>query len=315
MSRLNLTQLHFASAVASKGSFTSAAAECCVTQPTLSNGIAQLEDELGGRLFLRTTRKVELTPFGTHVMPYIVEVLNSQAILVHQTQVFLRPGKRLVRIGMSPLLNAPLLGLMIEPYRRQHPEVDVVLREMNMADLYRMLDAGNLDYIFGVADTHKDRWVTTFLYDEPLFFIPRGAEWPNGTRPESVHLKDIANETYVMVPDACGLSRATRALFRSHRRKLKEYSGEAMSYQVLENWAALSIGAAILPKSKIMENSHAAYPIKNKSAQEVRIEFEATWRQEKGRPPHLLEFERHLRKVVPSIVRGVQPPSTKLKDL
>ena len=308
---MNLTQLQFASAVACRYSFTSAAAECCVTQPTLSNGIAQLEDELGGRLFLRTTRKVELTPFGAHVMPYIVEVLNSQATLVHQTQAFLRPDKRLVRIGMSPLLNTTLLGLMIEPYRTQHPEVDVVLREMNMSDLYRMLDAGTLDYIFGVADTHKERWVVTFLYDEPLFFIPRGASWPAGSRPESVQLKDIANETYVMVPDACGLARATRALFRSQRRKLKEYSGEAMSYQVLENWAALNIGAAILPKSKIMESGHAAYPIKGKSGQEVRIAFEAVWSQEKARPPHLQEFERHLRKVVPSIVRGVEPRSTK----
>ncbi|MFX9061817.1 LysR substrate-binding domain-containing protein, partial [Acinetobacter baumannii] len=77
----------------------------------------------------------------------------------------------------------------------------------------------------------------------------RGAVWPSGLPPHSVQLKDIADETYVMVPDACGLSRATRALFRSQRRKLQEYSGEAMSYQVLEEWAALGIGSAILPKS------------------------------------------------------------------
>ncbi len=96
-----------------------------------------------------------------------------------------------------------------------------MLRERNMADLYRMLDGGLLDFVFGVADIHKGRWIATHLYDEPLLFIPCGAVWPNGSPPQSVRLKDIADETYVMVPDACRLSRATRALFRSHRRRLK----------------------------------------------------------------------------------------------
>jgi LysR family transcriptional regulator, hydrogen peroxide-inducible genes activator len=298
---MNLNQLRYANAVASRRSFTGAATECCVTQSTLSNAIAQLEDELGARLFVRTTRKVELTPFGEHLVPYISEVLNAQATVVSQTKAFLHPTNRLIRIGTSPLLNAALLGLMLEPFRLDNPEVDVVLREMNMADLSRMLDAGLLDYVFGVANVGKERRLAATLYDEPLFFVPRGAA-SGGLPFGSVRLKDIADETYVMVPDACGLSRATRALFRSQRRKLKEYSGEAMSYQVLQDWAALSIGAAILPKSKVTGN--VAYFIKGSSDQEIRIKFEATWREDKARASHLRAFEKHLYQVVPSIVRG-----------
>ena len=297
---MNLSQLRFASAVASTGSFTAAAAECCVTQPTLSNGIAQLESELGERLFLRTTRKVALTPFGVHVLPYVNEVLSAQASLVHQTQAFLSPGKRLIRIGTSPLISANL-------FRLRNPGVDVVLREMNITDLYRMLDDGLLDFVFGVANVHKGPWIATFLYEEPLLFIPRGALWSKGPRPQSVQLKDIADETYVMVPDACGLSRATRALFRSQRRKLREYSGEAMSYQVLEEWAALGIGAAILPKSKVAASGHASFPINDKAGREITIGFEATWSRKGSQSSHLLDFASHLRKVVPAIVAGLRP--------
>ena len=304
---MNLSQLRFARAVASTGSFTVGAAECCVTQPTLSNGIAQLENELGERLFVRTTRKVALTPFGEHVLPYINEVLSAQTSLVHQTQVFLSPNKRLIRIGTSPLVSANLLGLMLEPFRLRNPDVDVVLREMNMTDLYRMLDEGLLDFVFGVANVQKGPWIATFLYEEPLLFVPRGAVWPNGRPPHSVQLKDIGDETYVMVPDACGLSRATRALFRSHRRKLHEYSGEAMSYQVLVEWATLGIGAAILPKSKVAASGCAAFPITDKSGREVMIGFEASWCRTGIQPPHLLEFATHLRKVVPGIIGGLEP--------
>lgn len=303
---MNLNQLRFASAVASTGSFTGAAAECCVTQPTLSNGIAQLENELGERLFVRTTRKVALTPFGAHVLPYVNEVLSAQASLVQQTQAFLSPGKQLIRIGTSPLVSANLLGLMLEPFRLRNPGVDVVLREMNMTDLYRMLNEGRLDFVFGVADVHKGALVATFLYEDPLLFVPRGGVWSTGPRPQSVQLKDIAQETYVMVPDACGLSRATRALFRSQRRKLHEYSGEAMSYQVLEEWAALGIGAAILPKSKVVASGNASFPITGKSGREITIGFEAVWSCTGTRSMHLQEFANHLRKVVPGIISGLQ---------
>lgn len=303
---MNLSQLRFAQAVASTGSFTAAAAECCVTQPTLSNGLAQLEDELGERLFVRTTRKVALTPFGAHVLPYIAEVLGAQANLHRQTEAYLKPGKRLIRIGTSPLISTNLLALMLEPFRMQNPDVDVVLREMNMTDLYRMLEQGLLDFVLGVADVHKGPWTVTFLYNEPLLYIPRGAVAPNSARSQSVQLKDIAEETYVMVPDACGLARATRALFRRHRRKLHEYSGEAMSYQVLEEWAALGIGAAILPKSKVAASGHIALSISDKSGEDVMLGFEACWLHTAIKSPHLLSFATHLRKVVPGIVSGLE---------
>jgi len=301
---MNLSHLKFASSVAAERSFTAAALRCHVTQPTLSNGIAQLEAELGERLFVRTTRSVTLTPFGKHIVPYIDEVLRAQAGVLQQARAFHSPQKRLIRIGTSPLLNARLLAPMIEPFTRLQPNVDVLLREMNMGDLYRMLDTGLLDFVFGVADVETGKWNTAFLYEEPLRFIPRGAMSPPGKRPSAVRLKDIADEMFVMVPDACGLSRATRRLFRSHRRKLLEYSGEAMSYQVLEEWAALGVGAAILPLSKIATTAHESFSITDKTGREVTIVFQAMWPRTDELAPHLDEFANHLRTVVPKLIAG-----------
>lgn len=303
---MNFNQLRFASALASTESFTLAAKECCVTQPTLSNGITQLEEELGERLFVRTTRKVTLSTFGTHVLPYIIDVLNAQSAMVFQTKTFLYPDKKLIRIGTSPLISANLFGLIIEPFRLQYPDIGIVLREMNMKDLYRMLDEGLLDFVFGVVNINKGALMTTFLYSEPLIFIPRRGVWPNTSRTLSVPFNDIADETYVMVPDACGLSRTTRALFRNHQRKLHEYSGEAMSYQVLEEWASLGIGAAILPKSKIASSKNSTFGITDKSNSEVIINFEAAWSRIDNHSSHLATFSNHLKNVVPSIIAGLE---------
>ena len=138
---MNLNQLRFACVLASTGSFTAAASACAVTQPTLSNAIAQLEEELGQKLFVRTTRKVSLTAFGAHILPDIQGVLSAQHALVQNAQAYLSPQKRLIRIGTSPLLDGRFLDILIEPFRTKYPAVELVLREMNMADLSSMLDA------------------------------------------------------------------------------------------------------------------------------------------------------------------------------
>src|SRR6516164_1283553 len=115
---MNLQQLRYARAVADCGSFVEAANRCAVTQPTLSNGVAQLEQELGRRLFDRTTRSVQLTEFGQLILPSIVDVLNAQEALLAKARNLTRPERSLVRIGVSPILGVKLVDLIIEPFRR-----------------------------------------------------------------------------------------------------------------------------------------------------------------------------------------------------
>jgi hypothetical protein len=93
-----------------------------------------------------------------------------------------------------------------------------------------------------------------------------------------------------MVPNACGLARATRALFRHYRRKLNAYPGEALSYQVLEEWAALGLGAAILPKSKLQSSERKTYVLTNKKGKELTLDFEAVWLNMPQRPVHLQQL-------------------------
>ncbi|MDL2284608.1 LysR family transcriptional regulator [Oxalobacter sp. OttesenSCG-928-P03] len=292
---MNLTQLRYVMAVAETGSFTAAAERCYVTQPTLSNGIAQLEEEFEERLFTRTTRKVSLTPFGEHILPYIEQVLAAQTTLIREVRQHTRPESLVIRIGTSPLVSPAWLASAIGSYRNKNPDTEIILHEQNMADLYRMLDEGLLDFVFGVRQKRKNAWKVLPLYEEPLVFIPRGKNRLGLTKKQTILFDDIAAETFVMVPDACGLARSTRNLFRTQRRKLNEYSGEALSYQVLEEWASLGLGAAILPKSRLSRDYPNASFIAAKSGKTITIEFEAVWKKPDSQPAHLLKFARHLR--------------------
>jgi len=307
---MTLSQLRFAKAVATTGSFTAAAAACSVTQPTLSNGIAELENTLGQRLFVRTTRRVALTEFGEQVLPAIADVLAAHEALLLRAREQSQPYKRLIRIGASPLISPNLLSAIVEPFQQRNPNIDLIYREMNLDDLYAMLEGGSLDFVFGAVGVGKAgcrsrKWARTVLYREPLRFIPSGGEWEGPQRKRSVRFEDIARETFVMVPNSCGLAQATRALFRAHRRMLREYLGQALSYQVLAQWAQLGIGAAILPKSKLGAEAALSFEIIDKNGRLAAIEFEAVWTSADPSKVHFAAFAEHLHEAVPALVAGL----------
>ncbi|QJE94306.1 LysR family transcriptional regulator [Luteolibacter luteus] len=309
---MTLSQLRFAAAVARAGSFTTAAAECFATQPSLSNAVAQLEDELGEKLFVRTTRKVGLTPFGEQMLPEILRILRAQEDLEEKAKAFLSPPRPIIRIGVSPLLGTEFLSLLFEPFRDQHKALEIVLREMNMSELGQMLEAGQLDFVLGVAGSGEGKLESTFLYQEPLLYLQKGGPASRASG-KAVRLAEIADETFVMVPDTCGLAKTVRSLFRSHRKTLKEYSGEAMSYRVLEQWTALGIGSAIVPESKLIGKRSGSARILDKKGAEVSISYEATWKKESEKIKHIKDFATYLKKVVPALGSGMAKGSRKLR--
>lgn len=91
---------------------------------------------------------------------------------------------------------------------------------------------------------------------------------------QTVLFSEIAGEIFVMVTNVCGLI-ITRVLFRKYRRKLKEYSGEALSYQWLEERATLGLGVAILLKSKLQTTKHKVCIITDKKGYNILIKMVA----------------------------------------
>lgn len=303
---MNLQQLRYAQALAECGSFGVAAARCCVTQPTLSNGIAQLERDLGHALFARTTRSVQITAAGHALLPALGEVLRAQAALVALAQRLTHPEHPLLRIGVSPLIGIALLDLLVDPFRRTHPDVQIIFRELNLAEMIRQAEAGQLDYVFGPLDADAPLgpgWDMVSLGQEGLIYIPQGGR---ARTDAAVTLAEIAAETFVLVPDACGLTRATRALFRRHRLGLREYAGEAMSYRVLQEWADLGIGAAILPRSKVGGRSGVPIHLRKGATSPVTIAYHALWRSaDATRGPDDADFRLYLQEVAPHLLRGL----------
>ncbi|WP_219516274.1 LysR family transcriptional regulator [Nonomuraea ceibae] len=269
--RLNLEALRYARSVAHALSFSAAARAHGITQPALSNAVARLEERLGVRLFERTTRGVTLSAEAARLIPLIDTALSAVDAITAEARRIAAPEAPRIRLGVSPLISPDLVARAFGAVRRLPVPGDLVLREANMADLHAALAEGELDIILVPSVNPLPRFEHRVIHSEPVVVIDAHAPASS-----AVELNDTADAQFILVPDACGLTRFTTHLFREHDLPLRAYPGEAGGYQVLEQWVGLGLGAAILPESKVTDAGLSARPLLDDGLP-VELFYEAVW--------------------------------------
>jgi DNA-binding transcriptional LysR family regulator len=271
--RFNLDSLRYAKTVGETRSFSEAARLHGVTQPALSAAIAKLESALGERLFERSTRGVMPTGFGGQILPLVGRAIHEVDAVTAEARRLTRPVSTIIRLGVSPLISPALVAAAFGAVRSLPSAAgpELVLREANMDELLALLYDSQLDMILipsvGPIPLHEHRIVD----EEPMVVLQAP---PVGTEP--VELSDLLEAQLILVPDACGLTRFTHQLFASRERSPRAYPGEASSYRVLEEWAKLGLGTALLPLSKLT-SPDAGHRLLMDEQQEVTIFYEAVW--------------------------------------
>lgn len=300
---MKLRQLEFIREIARNGSFSLAADICNATQPTLSNAVAQLEEELGAKIFLRTTRSVELTLFGAYILPYLEAVLDARGEMKKACEAYLHPGHKVLRVGLSPLVDMELLNEVIQPYRNDHSDVAIYFKECLMDDLGDRLLNGSVDIAVVPCDMIETTWDHFKFYSDPLFYIPSdGADVPDGA---SIEISKLPEDPIIMTGGGCGLNRSLERLFTKNSEVFTPYPGAAITYQVIEQWTDIGIGAGLLPSAKLSVSKNRAIVLLAPDQATAAFEFDWVWTPDLARPPHLAEFHKHLRERVPALVAGL----------
>lgn len=100
---------------------------------------------------------------------------------------------------------------------------------------------------------------------------------PAEARAAAARIDDVARRTLLLVPDTCGLTTFTRDLLADRGLPLRAYSGEAASYRVLEDWAGMGLGSALLPRSKVTRVDSSVRPVVDARGEAITIAYEAAW--------------------------------------
>jgi DNA-binding transcriptional LysR family regulator len=234
-------QLEIFEAIARLSSFTRAAEELYLTQPTVSMQMKKLTDAVGAPLVEQVGKKVMLTEDGRELAQASREVfaiLDRYTMSVAQRRGLEKGKLKLMAITTASYFAPRLLG----EFSRLHPGIDVSLRVTNKEQVLASM-ADNLDdlYLLGTPPEEIDVVAHPFM-DNPIVVLAAPDHPLAGAGPLS--LDRLAREPWVMREAGSGTRKAIERLFHEHqleiRPRLELGSNEAIKQAIL---AGLGISA------------------------------------------------------------------------
>lgn len=183
--------LRYFLAVVDQGNFTRAAAQCRISQPTLSVGIAKLEASLGQTLFLRTNRRIELTPSGTRFAVHARRIEAEFAAAERDLQD--TAPTKLVRLGIATTLPPSWIAAALGRARRASTTERLEVVEGRSSELVALLDRGRIDVMLGaIGDDPRGR----VLFEEG-FAVAVANDYRLAGR-ATLAVADVAEETMIV---------------------------------------------------------------------------------------------------------------------
>lgn len=145
---MEIRHLRYFVAVAEERSFRRAAERLFMAQPPLSQQIRDLEEELGVLLFDRTHRQVWLTVAGQVFLKEVYQILAQVERAKQHAKRASKGELGQLTIGYTSFVHCPLFRVILQRYRAQYPQVDIILRDLVTIEQMKQLDTNALDLSF-----------------------------------------------------------------------------------------------------------------------------------------------------------------------
>lgn len=239
-----LRNLRYLEALAREQHFARAAKTCDVTQPTLSAGIKQLEEELGLLIVQRGQRFHGLTPEGLRVVEWTRRILSDVESLEQEASELRAGLVGRLRIGAIPVA-LPIVAHLTAPFAARHPQVSITITSLTSMEIQRGLDDFTLDAGITYLDNEPLSHVRTLPLYRERFYLFAPADSKLGTRGTASWADTGSLPLCLLTPDMQN-RRILNGLLTKHG-----VSTQAMieTNSVLALWAHLRTGkwASILP--------------------------------------------------------------------
>lgn len=133
--------------VANTGNITKAAEELMISQPAISKSIKNLEEQLGGQLFIRTKRGVILTDEGKEFYNYISRAMEYIYNAENKFKDLINLNTGTIKIGVSTTLTKEFLTPYLEIFHSKYPKIDIQIVTNLSSELIPKLKNGLIDII------------------------------------------------------------------------------------------------------------------------------------------------------------------------
>jgi len=245
---LEIRHLHYFMAVCEELHFTKAAEKLGISQPTLSQQIRVLEDEVGMPLFDRIGKKIVLTEAGSMLLSYGTEILDTLQNVKDAIKDLQDMKSGHIRIGIMPSdLDYRITQLVID-FHEKFPKVK--LKIMSSIEIVRQVLENEVDIGIGINVLPNDRLVTIPLCREQ-YVLTVSEEHPMANR-ESIDIAELKNLPVIMYPEGFFGREIVEDTVKKHGFQLNSVL-ETSSVTSIINLVKANIGATVQPYPLIIE--------------------------------------------------------------
>ncbi|MEM7720216.1 MAG: hydrogen peroxide-inducible genes activator, partial [Pseudomonadota bacterium] len=239
--------------LARSGHFGRAAEACSISQPALSMQIKDLEDVLNAQLVERTARQVRLTSLGEDLAARAREILRA----VDEIGDLARASSdRLVgrmRLGVIPTIAPYLLPRVMQSLSRQHPELDLYIRETITPKLIAELNEGRLDAAIVALPVSEPALTEIDLFSEK-FVLVRPAADAKAPLPSTERLREM--RLLLLEEGHCFRDQALSFCDLQSAAPREMLDGSSLS--TLVQMVGAGIGVTLLPEMAIRVETRSA---------------------------------------------------------
>lgn len=305
--RLKLRDLQILLAVAQAGSMAKAGARLAVSQPAISKAISAMEHTFGVRLFERSPRGIEPTPYGQALIRRSIAVFDELRQGVKDIEFLSDPTVGEIRIGCTPPLAAGLVTEVIARLSREHPRITFHHVENEPIPLIRELVERNVDLVLArMPEGQITERMDAEIFYHDAFVVVAGLQNP-WLRRRGIRLADLVDEPWVLLPTGTFIRSAVEEAFAAERLEPPRRTVVTASQGMRNSLLATGLFLSTLPATALK------FPAGHPAIKALPIELPTT-----RRPVGLITlknrslsqvtqlFINRTREVVQSIVGGKQ---------
>lgn len=243
---MELRQLQYVIQIAKEKNFSRAAEKLHIAQPSLSQQLSKLEQELGLLLFRRTTNSVEPTQAGHVFVEKAQSILDSIEQLKQEMDdmALMKRGKLVV--GTLPITGSHILPLVLPVFAAQFPQIEIVLVEDTTAKLEQLTANGGTDVSL-LSLPLIDSSLSSQPVMEETICLAVPPQHPLAGRSDPVDIGELREEPFIALKKGQG--------FRTITVDLCEKSGfaprivfESSNMETVQSLVAAGMGIAFVPQ-------------------------------------------------------------------
>lgn len=163
---MTLKQLKAFLVLARTLNYANAADELCLSQSALSLSIKTLEEELGGKLFKRNTRRVGITPEGQSLIPYAKKLLANWEDMEKDVKQRFKLHRGTLNIASMPFATHSVLPAVMHNFSKQHPNISFSIHDVTNENIIEKVQEGIFEIGVCYEPTHSEQLTFQLLFKE-----------------------------------------------------------------------------------------------------------------------------------------------------